>query len=155
MILKFAGEPSTTATWAPARSTRLASSVPTNPSAAASAKARLQEFAAEALGSLRLHDVLAGNGGGDDGSVGGALHLLDGVDGGQADDGGVVLFDGANGAVDGGRVDERTDGIVDQNDVVGVAFDGVERVVYAFLAMVAAFDDVDLVRQSRTRGPAR
>jgi len=40
--LRFAGEPGTTATWQPARSTRLASSVPAKPSASASAKARFR-----------------------------------------------------------------------------------------------------------------
>src|SRR5271156_1089292 len=107
-----------------------------------------EEMAAETLGSLRLHDVFAGNGGGDDGSVGGALDLLDGVDGGQADDGSVVLFDGADGALDGGCVDERTDSVVNKDDVVGVAFDGIERIRYALLAIVTAFNDMDPAGES-------
>ena len=65
-----------------------------------------------------MDDELAGDGGGDEGAVGGALDLLDGVDGGHGDDGGAVLFDGGDGAVDGGGVDERADGVVDEDDVV-------------------------------------
>src|SRR5271170_2956264 len=70
-----------------------------------------EQMAAEALGSLRLHDVFARDGRGDDGAVGGALDLLDGVDGGQPDDSCVVLLDRANSALDGGCVDEGTDGV--------------------------------------------
>src|SRR5271157_1787877 len=108
----------------------------------------LKQMAAEALRRLRLHDVFAGNGGGNDGSVGGALNLLDGVYGGQADDGGGVLLDGANGALDGGRVDQGTDGVVNQNDVVRVAFNGVKRIGDALLAVIATLHDVNLAGES-------
>src|SRR3974390_1278443 len=38
----------------------------------------LDEAEAEALGGLRVDDGLAGDGGGDEGAVGGAFHLFDG-----------------------------------------------------------------------------
>jgi hypothetical protein len=67
----------------------------------------LEQAAAEALRGLGEDDEFAGDGGGDESAVGGALDLLDGVDGGQADDGGAVLDDGVDGAVDGGLVSMR------------------------------------------------
>lgn len=108
----------------------------------------LEQGAAKALRSLRADDVLARNGGGDDGSVGGALDLLDGIDGGEGDDGGAVFFDGANGSLDGGCVDEGAYGVVDEDDVVVVAVDGVEGVGDALLAVVASFDHADLAGKS-------
>ena len=83
-------------------------------------KGALEQAEAEALRRLRVDDELAGDGGGDDGAVGGALDLLDGVDGGHADDGGAVLDDGVDGALDGGGVDEGANGVVDEDDVVGL-----------------------------------
>ncbi len=124
-----------------------ASSVPTKPSAVASAKARWSSPVAEALGGLRQHDVFARNGGGDESAVGGSLHLLDGVDGGHADDGCAELSDGVDGAVDGGRVDERAHSVVDQNDVVWLGGQGGEGVGDRLLAVVAALDDQRTRRQ--------
>src|SRR6202044_426187 len=97
-----------------------------------------------ALRGLGVNDKLAGDGGGDEGAVGGAFHLLDGVDGGGGDDGGAVLFDGGDGALDGGGVDEGADGIVDEDDVLrGGGGEGGESVGDGLLAVVAAGDDVD------------
>ena len=64
-----------------------------------------QKMAAEALGCLRLHDILARNRRCDDGAIRGPLDLLDGVHRRQTYDRGVVLFDGANRALDGCGVD--------------------------------------------------
>ena len=106
-----------------------------------------------------MDDEFARDGGGDEGAVGGALDLLDGVDGGSADDGGAVVLDGVDGAVDGGSVDERTDGVVDEDDVAFVG--GGERgegVGDGVLAGVAAGDDVHAVGQlvlGEKRGDAR
>ena len=99
-----------------------------------------------ALGCLCMHDQLARDGGDDDGAVGGALDLLDGVDCRCANDGGTVFFDGIDGAGDGGGVDEWADGIVDENDVV-VRCGGkrVERIGDRVLPVIAANDDVDSV----------
>ena len=100
------------------------------------------------LRGLGVDDELAGDGGGDEGTVGGALDLLDGVDGGGGDDGGAVLFDGGDGVVDGGGVDEGADGVVDQDDVLGGSGgEGGEGVGYGVLAGVAAGDDVDLAER--------
>ena len=98
-------EPGTTWTGIPARSRRLDSSVPMKPSAAASSKALRHKMDERSLRGLRVDDELAGDGGGDDGAVRSALYLLDGVDGGPADNGGTMFRDGVNGALDGGRVD--------------------------------------------------
>ena len=106
-------------------------------------KGALEEAEAEALRRLGVNDALAGDGGGDDGAVGGALDLLDGVHGGHGDDGGAVLDDGVDGAVDGGGVNEGADGVVDEDDVVGISGDGREGVGDGFLAIVAAFDKLD------------
>ena len=107
-----------------------------------------QQAVARSLRSLRLDDALARDGCGDDGAVGGALDLLDGVHRGQADDGGAVLGDGVDGAVDGGGIDERAGGVVDEDDVVlaaaGLGDELGERVADGLLADVAALDDVDL-----------
>ena len=108
----------------------------------------LQETIPEALRSLREHDELAGNGGGDQGAVRGALDLLDGVDRGHSDDGGAVLDDGVDGAVDGGGIDERADGIVDEDNVVGLGGEGEKGVGNGLLAMVTAFDDVNAVSKT-------
>ncbi len=112
----------------------------------------LEEAAAEALGSLGEDHEFAGDGRGDDGSVGGALDLLDGVDGGQADDGRAVGDDGVDGAVDGRGVDERAHGIVDEDNVVFVALEGGEGVGYGLLAVFAASDDVDAVAETEFLG---
>jgi alpha,alpha-trehalase len=91
-----------------------------------------------------MDDEFAGDGGGDEGTVGGALHLFDGVDGGEGDDGGAVFFDGGDGALDGFWVDEGADGVVNQDDVGGRgAGQGGEGVGDGVLAEVAAGDDVD------------
>ena len=99
---------------------------------------------------LRLDDALARDGGGDDGAVGRAFDLLDGVDCGQADDGGAVLEDGVDGAVDGGGIDEGARGIVDQHDIVfgaaGLRDELGQRVADGLLADVAALEHVDFGR---------
>ena len=106
-------------------------------------KCALEQSETEALGRLRVDDELAGDGGGDDGAVGGALHLLDGVHGGHPHDGRAVLDDGVDGAVDGCGVNEGADGIVYQDDVVGLGRKGGEGVGDGFLTMIAAFHDLD------------
>ena len=111
----------------------------------------LQQAEAEALRGLRQDDELAGDGGRDEGAVGGALDLLDGVDGGQADDGRAEFDDSVDGAVDGGRVDERTDGVVDQDDVVGVGGECGEGVRDGLLAVVAACYDANAAGDARGR----
>jgi hypothetical protein len=101
-----------------------------------------------ALRGLGVNDEFAGDGGGDEGAVGGALDLLDGVDGGEADDGGAVLFDHGDGALDGLGLDHGADGVVDDDDVVGCGGgQGGEGVGDGVLACVAAGDDVDAVVQ--------
>ncbi len=101
------------------------------------------------LRRLGVDDELAGNGGGDEGAVGGALDLLDGVDGRCGDDRGAVLFNGDNGPLDGGGVDERADGVVNENDVLGAGGGKLgESVGDRLLAIVAADDDVDFARQA-------
>jgi tRNA(Ile)-lysidine synthase len=103
----------------------------------------LEQPEAESLRRLGEHDGFARDGAGDECSVGGALDLLDGIDGGHADDGGSVLNDGINGAVDSGGVDEGADRVVDKDDVIGIGMDGGERVSNGFLAVIAALDDLD------------
>ena len=103
----------------------------------------LEQSVAEALGSLRQHYVFARNGGGDEGAVGGSLHLLDGVNGGHADDGCAELSDRVDGAVNGGGVDERAYSVVYQNDVVRLGGKGGEGVRDRLLAIVATLDDRD------------
>src|SRR5581483_7662709 len=51
-----------------------------------------QKAAAEALRRLRLHNVLARDGGSDESAVSRALYLFDGVYSGQAHDGSVMFF---------------------------------------------------------------
>ena len=79
--------------------------------------------------------------------MGGALDLLDGVDGGEADDGRAVLGDGVDGAVDGVGVDEGADCVVDEDDVVvgygGGGGEGGETVGDGLLAVFSACDDAD------------
>ena len=99
----------------------------------------LEKSVAESLGRLRQHDEFAGNGGGDECAMRGALHLLDGVDRGQADDGRAVLDDRVDGALDGGRVDERPHRVMHQHDVVFRGGQRGQRVGHGFLAVVAAF----------------
>lgn len=106
-------------------------------------KGALEEAEAEALGSLGEDDELAGDGRGDEGSVGGSLDLLDGVNGGQADDGRAEFGDGIDGAVDGGRVNEGTDGVVDEDDVVGLGRQGGKSMSDGLLACIAALHDMD------------
>ena len=77
-----------------------------------------EEGDARTLRGLSMDDQLAGDGGGDECSIGGALDLLDGVDGRCGDDGGAVLFDGSDSAGDRLRVDEWTNSVVDEDDVV-------------------------------------
>jgi hypothetical protein len=92
-----------------------------------------------------MHDQLAGDGGGDQRAVGGALDLLDGVDGRHADDGCAVLLDGVDGAGYSFGIYQRPDSVVDQHDVVGRgAGQRGEGVGDGVLAGVAAGDDVDL-----------
>ena len=101
------------------------------------------------LGTLRglgVDDEFAGDGGGDEGAVGGALDLLDGVHRRSSYNRRPVFFDGVDGLVDGGGVDEGADGVMDQDDVVGRGGgQGGEGVGDGVLAGVAADDDVDLV----------
>ncbi len=105
------------------------------------------------IGSLRglgVHDEFAGNGGHDQGAVGGALDSFDRVGGRHADNGGAVAFDRVDRALDGGRVDKGADGVVDENDVLlprrGQCAKGVgDRV----LAHVPPGDDVDAAGKAR------
>jgi len=102
-----------------------------------------------ALRSLRVDDQFAGNRSGDEGSVGGSLDLLDGVDGGGRDDRRAVLFDGRDGAGDGCRVDERANSVVDEDDVFIARRRKLgEGVGDGLLAIVAADDDVDFGSQA-------
>jgi len=75
--------------------------------------------------------------------VRGAFHLLDGVDGGQGYDGSAVLDDGVDGALNGGDVDERAHGVVDEDDVVFGAGQRGEAAADGFLTRVSADEDVD------------
>ncbi len=108
----------------------------------------LEQPIAEALGGLREHDVLARDGGGDQGAVGGALDLLDGVDGRHADDGGAEFGNGVDGAVDCGRVDERTNGVVHQDDVIGLGGQRGQGVGDRLLSVVATFDHMHAIGKS-------
>ena len=100
------------------------------------------------LGGLRVDDTFAGNGGGDEGTVRGAFDLLDGVYGGHAYDGGTVFRDHVDDAVDGGGIDQRADGVVDEDDVVGGrGGQGGEGVRDGVLAGVAPGDDVDFAAE--------
>ena len=76
----------------------------------------------------------------DDGAVRGTLHLLDGVDGGQRHDRGAAGTDGFYGARDGVCVDEGTNCVVDQHDIVIGGGDGGERPADGFLARIAALN---------------
>ena len=111
-------------------------------------KSSFKQMAAETLGRLRLHDVFARNGRGDDGSVGGALDLLDSVDGGKAHYGSLVFLDSADGALDGSSIDERADGIVHEDDVIRLAVEGVEGVGDALLPGVSTGHNVDFPGKS-------
>ena len=92
-----------------------------------------------------MNDEFSRDGRCDEGAVGGALDLLDGVDGGGGDDGGAMLLDGGDGAVDGGLVDKRTNGIVYEDDVlIACRWKCGERIGDRLLAIVAADDDMDL-----------
>jgi hypothetical protein len=103
-----------------------------------------EETDAEGLGSLGEDDAFAGDGGGDDGTVRGALDDLDGVQCGGADDGGSVLGDGIEDAMDGGGVNEWANGVVDEDDVVvlGIA-EGGQSVADGVLPGVSARNDED------------
>jgi tRNA(Ile)-lysidine synthase len=70
--------------------------------------------------------------------VRGAFNLLDGIDRWHAYDGGAVLNDRVDGAIDGGWVNQRANRIMYQDDVVGRSGDGIEGVRYRLLAMVTA-----------------
>ncbi len=106
-------------------------------------KGAAEEAVAEALRSLGVDDVLARDGGGDKRAVGGAVDLLDGVDGGEADDGCTVLGDGIDGAVDCVGVDEWADGVVDEDDVVGLGSESGEAVGDGLLAVFASGCDAN------------
>ncbi len=105
----------------------------------------LEQAVAEALRRLRQDDEFPWNGGCNQRSVRGPLHLLDGIDGGQADDGGSVLNDGVDGALDGGGVDQGPDRVVDEDDVVRLGGERGERMGHRLLPVVAAFHDLDAV----------
>jgi hypothetical protein len=106
------------------------------------------EWNESALWRLGVDDELARDGGGDERAVGGTLDLLDGVDGGGGYDGGAVVLDGGYGAFDGVRVNQRADGVVDEDDVVlGGGGQRGEGVGDGVLAGVAAGDDVDAVEE--------
>ena len=81
-------------------------------------------------------------------AVGGPLHLLDGVHGGHADDGRSVLDDRIDGALDGGGVDQRADGVVDQDNIVGLGGQSGQGMGHRFLAMVAALDHADAIGEA-------
>jgi len=111
-------------------------------------KGALQQPEAETLRSLRLHHELAWNGGRDNGSVRGALYLLDGVNGGYADNGRAVLGHGVDGALNGGGVNQRAHCVMHQHNVV---FGGRKRgqsIGHRVLAFVAAFHYMDLFGES-------
>jgi hypothetical protein len=98
-----------------------------------------------ALRGLGVDDEFTRDGGCNEGTVGGAFDLLDGVDGGGGDDGGAVLLDGGDGALDGGGVDERADGVVDEYDVRRRGgWERCEGVGDRVLAGIASGDDMDL-----------
>src|ERR1700722_19724688 len=84
--------------------------------------------------------------------MGSALDLLDGVDGGQADDRGAMLDDRVDGAVDGGGIDEGPGRIVHQDHIVlpaaGIGYQLCQGVTHRLLAEIAAFDDTDFVAQA-------
>ena len=103
----------------------------------------LEDRPAEALWRLRLHHVLTRNGGADDGAVRGALHLFDGIDGRQADNGGAVLGDCFDGARDGRGVDQWADGVVHQHDVVVFRLHRCKCASDGLLAAVSAFHHGD------------
>ena len=69
----------------------------------------------------------------------GPLDLLDGIDSGETDDCGPMLNDGVNRAFDGCRIDQRTDGVVNQHDVIRRCRQGSQRMGDGFLAVIAAF----------------
>jgi tRNA(Ile)-lysidine synthase len=107
-----------------------------------------EEREAETLRGLRLHDEFAGNGRRDDRAMRCALDLLDGVDGRHAHDGGAMLYDCIDGALDGGDVDEGPDGVVYQHNVVLLRGQRGQGVGDGFLALLAAFDDVNAAGKS-------
>ena len=143
MILRFAGEPGTTATCAAGALDQAGLVGAGEAIGFGFGEGALQDGPAEALRRLRLHDVLARDRGADDGAVRGALDLLDGVDGGQADDGGAMLGNGFDGARDGVGVDQGADGVVHQHDVIVLRLHGRKGASDGFLTAVAAFDDSD------------
>ena len=107
----------------------------------------LQHCKAEPLRRLCLHDHLARDGSRDHGSVGGALDLLDGVDGRHPGDCGAVLFYGGNDRRDGLGGDERTHRIVYQNNIVLGGAQRVQRVGDRLLPVFTALDDMHLVTE--------
>ena len=143
MILKFLADPGTTATWNAGALEQAGLVGADELIRSGLVEGLLEEGVAGPLGGLGVDDALARDGGGDDGTVGGALDLLDGVDGGHADDGRALVEDLVDGALDGGGVDEGTNGVVDEDDVVGLGRKRGERPGDRLLAEVAAFDDVD------------
>ncbi len=99
------------------------------------------EAEACALGCLREHDALARDSGGDDGTVGGPLDLLNGVEGGEADDGSSMADDSVDGAFDEGGLDEGADSVMDEDDVIVLAIEGLKGVGDGVLAVIATGDD--------------
>ena len=94
---------------------------------------------------------------GDQGAMGGALNLLDGVNSGQADNGGAEFLNGIDCAVDGGRVDQRAHGVVDENDVVRLGGERIQGIGDRLLAVVATFYNMrrDLRNRTLQPGPER
>ena len=81
-------------------------------------KGPLQQRYAKSLRRLCLHNALAGDGGGDTGAGGGALYLLDGVDGGQAHNGCSMHAHRLYGTGDQPGGNQRADCVMHQDDVV-------------------------------------
>ena len=95
---------------------------------------------------MGLDDAFARDGRGDDGSVGGALDLFDGVDGRQAGDRGAVALDFADHIGDDLVVHEWPHRIVHQDHIVRHGPDVGQSVGYGFLAMLATFHRLYLRR---------
>jgi len=105
-------------------------------------KGAAQQSVAEALRRLRQHHILARNGGSNQGTVGGPLHLFDRVHGRQSHNGGAVLNYRINGAIDGGNVNQRPHRVVHQHDIVCLSGQSCKGVGDRLLAIVATLDHV-------------
>ena len=112
-------------------------------------KGLLQEPVAKALRGLRQHHKLARNGRGHQRAVGGPLHLLDGIDGGQPDDGRAKLLHRVDGAVDGGRVNQRTNRVVYQNNIVRLGVQGGQCVRHRLLAAVSTLNHAHRIAKTK------